>query len=104
MGAPPQTPFYQPYGIRWDDVKNLGRVQAERLPSGAARYRIVFHIKGRRVTVSRQTHENGVEVPFPTREAAEFVLQGIRSLVAQGMTVERAIAQYRPINRSWKNS
>jgi len=97
LAAPTQTPFYQPYGIRWDDVKNLGRIHSERLPSGAARHRIVFHIRGRRVTVSRQTHENGVEVPFPTREAAEFVLQGIRSLVAQGMTLGRAIAQYRPM-------
>ncbi len=56
----------QSFGLRWDDVKNLGRIHSEELPSGAARHRIVFHIKGRRVTVSRQTHENGVEAPFPS--------------------------------------
>jgi hypothetical protein len=78
-------------------VKNLGRVHSERLPSGAARYRIIFHTKGKRIKVSRLVHDNGVEVPFDSREAAKFVLDGIRSLVAQGMTLERAIAQYRPM-------
>jgi len=86
------------FGLRWDDVKNLGRVHSERLRSGATRHRIVFHVKGKQIKVSRQAHDNGVEVPFPTREAAEFVLQGIRSLVAQGLTLQRAIAKYRPMD------
>jgi integrase len=79
-------------------VKNLGRIHSEKLPSGAARYRIIFHTKGKRIKVSRLVHDNGVEVPFGSREAAKFVLDGIRSLVAQGMTLERAIAQYRPMD------
>ena len=97
MIAAPRTPFYQPYGIRWDDVKDLGHVQNERLPSGETRHRIVIHVNGRRIRISRQLHKNGIEVPFSRREDAEFVLSGIRTLVAQGLTVEHAIAQYRPM-------
>ena len=100
MIAALQTPFYAAplgYGVRWLEVKAIGRIAADHHRSGNPRFRVVIESKGELYRISRRQIAPGLEVPFTTREAAEEVLDGIRHLLAKGYSIPHAISQFLPM-------
>jgi hypothetical protein len=99
MAEPAQTAFnsrHAPFGIRWAEVRDIGRIEADRHRSGKARFRVVIEAKGVVYRISRKQIAPGLDVAFRNREAADEVLQGIRLLLAQGYSIQRAISQFLP--------
>jgi len=99
VAAPAITAFYPAplgYGVRWGDVRNLGRIKVDRNRSGGHRFRVVIESRGEVYYVARRQIAPGVDVAFKTREDAEAVLDGIRHLIAKGYSILYAISQFSP--------
>jgi integrase len=77
-------------------VRELGRIEVDRHRSGNLRFRVVIESKGTVYRISRKQIAPGLDVPFKTRESAQDVLDGIRLLIAQGHSIQRAISQFLP--------
>jgi hypothetical protein len=77
-------------------VAALGKIVSEQLPSGKWRYRIVIWHKGTRYVLGSQVF-GVVETPFASEENAQWVLDQIRALIANGASVQHAVAQFRPM-------
>lgn len=94
MAAPDQTPFYRGYATRWSDVRDLGRVETERTAPGKPRWRIVIQHKGVRYRIGTL---GDLKTPFQSHDHAYGVLVQIRGIVADGESVARAVARFRPM-------
>ncbi len=100
MAEPAQTAFdSRPawFGIRWAEVREIGRVDTDTRPSGRVRYRVVIEAGGVTYRIALKQIAPGLDVSFSSRESAEEVLRGIRVLIAQGYSVPRAISQFLPM-------
>ncbi len=99
MAAAAQTPFDSrplAYGVRWAEVREIGRVNTEHRPGSASRYRVFIKHAGTTYVIGRRVVAEGVEVPFGSRASAAEVLDGIRHLLAKGYSIPQAIAQFLP--------
>jgi integrase len=96
MASSPQTTFYQSYATRFADVAELGKVRSQQLPSGNWRYQISISHRGKRYYLGTVT-VGAVDTPFESRDHAVGVLAQIRALVANGDSVQQAIARFRPM-------
>jgi hypothetical protein len=99
VAALAETPFASRpalFATRWAEVRDIGRIEADRHRSGKARFRVVIESKGTVYRISRKQIAPGLDAPFKTHEAASDVLDGIRHLLAQGYSIPRAISQFLP--------
>jgi len=100
MSAAAQILFnsaHLPYGVGWAAVRKLGSIASELRPGGTVRYRVVIKHRGKTYRIDRWEVADGVFVPFSSRQDAEFVLEGIRTLVAaQRVSIPRAISKFLP--------